>query len=142
MAKPSNYDLLIGIDPGVETGVAIWDQKKKHFRSVCSVQRVRAEQTAMVGIGTGIRVLVVFEDARLRRWFGNSGPERWKGAGSIMRDCQLWEEFCQYHNIDFIKVAPKNNRTKLSSREFQRITGYEGRTNEHGRDAAMLVFGR
>jgi len=32
--------------------------------------------------------------------------------------------------------------TKLTADQFKRITGWHGRTNEHGRDAAMLVFGK
>ena len=32
--------------------------------------------------------------------------------------------------------------TKLSAEQFRRITGWTEQTNEHGRDAAMLVFGR
>ena len=32
--------------------------------------------------------------------------------------------------------------TKNNAANFKFITGYSGRTSEHGRDAAMLVFGR
>lgn len=39
-------------------------------------------------------------------------------------------------------VAPKRNVTKLTHESFVAITKWKGRTNEHKRDAAMLVFGR
>lgn len=38
-------------------------------------------------------------------------------------------------------VPPKNNKTKLDATKFKQITGWKERTNEHGRDAAMLCFG-
>lgn len=38
--------------------------------------------------------------------------------------------------------APKNNRTKLTAEQFNRLTGWTARTNEHSRDAAMLIWGR
>ena len=45
------------------------------------------------------------------------------------------------HGIDFEAVPPKNNKTKMTAEAFERMTGWKGRTNEHGRDAAMLVYG-
>jgi hypothetical protein len=38
-------------------------------------------------------------------------------------------------------VAPKNNTTKISAEYFKAVTKWTARTNEHGRDAAMLVVG-
>jgi hypothetical protein len=39
------------------------------------------------------RIFVRFEDARLRKWFGKAGKEQLQGAGSIKRDCTIWEDF-------------------------------------------------
>ena len=86
-------------------------------------------------------VQVRLEDARKRKWFGDSGRERLQGAGSVKRDCVIWEEFLNDRKIPYMLIAPKNNSTKLSAESFKKITGYSGRTNEHTRDAAMLVFG-
>jgi hypothetical protein len=30
----------------------------------------------------------------------------------------------------------------MNAEMFEKITGYNERTNEHGRDAALLIFGR
>jgi hypothetical protein len=38
-------------------------------------------------------------------------------------------------------VAPKNAITKMKAEYFRQLTGYKGKTSEHGRDAAMLVYG-
>lgn len=37
-------------------------------------------------------------------------------------------------------LAPYTMPTKCSSEQFNSHTGYSGKTNEHGRDAAMLVW--
>lgn len=81
------------------------------------------------------------EDARLRRWFGKTSREVLQGAGSIKRDCKIWEEFFELHDLPFEFVAPKNNKTKLDAKLFSNMTGCKLRTNEHERDAAMLVYG-
>ena len=46
--------------------------------------------------------------------------------------------------IDFELVNPKHQKgaTKKTADEFKQLTGWQGRANEHGRDAAMLIFGR
>jgi hypothetical protein len=88
------------------------------------------------------------EDARQRKWFGKMDAEQRKygaavreGAGSIKRDCQIWEEFLEFMGIKYELVAPKNNKTKLDQKLFSNYTGWKERTNEHARDAAMLVYG-
>lgn len=133
--------ILIGIDPGVHTGVAAID--KEGLQVVSAMSAVEAEQFVhMRAAQAGGQIAVFFEDARLRNWFGSKGREALQGAGSIKRDCQRWEEWLIHHRISFSKIAPRNNCTKLTAEQFKKITGWQGRTNEHGRDAAMLIFGR
>ena len=90
----------------------------------------------------GGEVVVFFEDARKRSWFGHASRERLQGAGSVKRDCAIWETFCAELGVECRKIAPKHNTTKLTAAQFRVLTGWQGRTSEHGRDAAMLVFGR
>lgn len=96
----------------------------------------------------GADVVTVFiEDARLRKWIpqeASCSEYRGKlmGAGSVKRDASFWEDFCKDYGIRLVKVPPRENTTKLAPRVFARITGYKGRTSEHARDAAMLVFGK
>ena len=87
------------------------------------------------------------EDARQRKWIPNMGSfrneiGRAKGAGSVERDCSIWEDFLADIGIPCEMVAPKNNVTKLRQEAFSNLTGWTQRTNEHERDAAMLVFGK
>ena len=133
------YDYIIGIDPGVNTGLAIWSVKKRDFVSIQTVVAVYAER--LIEKFFTEKILIRFEDARLRTWFGKAGREQLQGAGSIKRDCQRWEEFLTFHDVPFEEVPPKRNKTKMTAEQFERLTGWQGKTNEHGRDAAMLVFG-
>ena len=139
---------VIGIDPGTHTGLAVWNGST--FTEVTSLPlhaallRVKELNTRLGFKGNGI--VVVFEDARLRKWYGTSTARqdraRLQGAGSVKRDCAIWEEALTDWGIPFVAVAPKNNYTKMTAEAFRRLTGWTERTNEHGRDAAMLVWGR
>ena len=130
-------NLLIGIDPGVQTGIAVWGQGE--LQLVKSGSAVEAENYILSRLDLHT-VKLRIEDARKRTWYGKAGPERKQGAGSIKRDSQRWQEFCEHHELEFQMIHPKNNTTKLKADKFKRYTGWAGKTNEHSRDAAMLVY--
>ena len=139
---PKRFDFYIGIDPGVNTGIARWNRVERKFEQIytASIVQVMDDVKAMMFFGQD-KFLFRIEDARKRKWFGNSGREQLQGAGSIKRDCQIWEEFLNHCKANYEFVAPKNNKTKLDSKRFKQLTKWEKQTNEHSRDAAMLVFG-
>ncbi|MDO4440550.1 MAG: hypothetical protein Q4B81_00015 [Moraxella sp.] len=135
--------ILIGIDPGVNTGFAkSYDGKLVEVKTYSIIEAMEAVVfTINHARQHGHDLTIYIEDARKRKWV-TGGREKLQGVGSVKRDCGIWEEFCIHHDVDFELVAPKNNKTKLSADEFKRYTGWAHRTNEHGRDAAMLIWGR
>jgi hypothetical protein len=132
----------IGIDPGVKVGFAVWFRPTRRFLSIKTVSLPEAFHLLTFSYDGGVDIELFIEDARQRKWFGSKGREVLQGAGSIKRDCSIWQEFCEYHHIKFWMLPPQKGGTKLSPAQFAKITGYTGRTSEHARDAAMLVFGR
>ena len=133
---------IIGIDPGTVTGVAIWDTLKKEYIHIGSGGMIDAFDVIESEIyKLDINFEVWIEDARQRKWYDKVGREVLQGVGSIKRDCHIWEEFCKNRNLKHRMVAPKNIKTKMSAEGFKKITGWQGSTNEHSRDAAMICFG-
>ena len=130
--------IRIGIDPGVNTGIAV--SRGGELVLVRTVGALEAMDMVLKARGEDLHVW--WEDARKRAWFGAKGREALQSAGSIKRDCSLWVEFFARHSIRNTAVAPKAIRTKLDAGAFAHTTGWSGRTNEHGRDAAMLIWGR
>lgn len=134
------YDYIIGIDTGVQTGFSVWDVQKKELKQILTVKIHEAMKYVEI-FNKDFKIYVRVEDARLRDWFGkHSGPEKLQGAGSVKRDAKIWEDFLTDMGVDFEMVHPKFNKTKLPEETFKRYTGWEFRTSQHGRDAAMLVF--
>lgn len=146
LALSKKYDLLIGIDPGTNTGFAGLLNGKIEFVEAIPIH------TAILSIlelqkpanmtGSTISFKVYIEDSRnVSRGFG--GAAKAQGAGSIKRDCNIWEDFLRDFGIDYQFIRPgKRSNLKMTSEAFAKLTGWKGRTNSHGRDAAMLVFGR
>ena len=136
-------EYAIGIDAGTHTGIAIYNVKKSKFSVIKSLPLHLAHIMILDFNNTHKgNFYVIVEDARQRKWFGKESDSKLQGAGSIKRDCRFWDEVLNYHKMPHLFVHPINGGTKLKSDYFKKITGYTERTNEHGRDAAMLVFGR
>lgn len=133
--------LIIGIDPGVTTGFAIWDRADKIFSVVESMGIIEAMDRISEAHRNDVPIMVVFEDARMR---GGSKAASY-GAGAIRRECAIWAEFLAYMQTNgpmpFRAISPRQKGAKLNADQFRRLTGWTERTNEHARDAAMLVFG-
>lgn len=139
--------LVCGIDPGVNTGFAVWDTTRRQLLRVDTLRITDALLAVLALQEGGGEIRVVFEDARLRKWLPremSNSEYRGKlmGAGSVKRDCEIWEEFCTSEGIPFEAVPPRKGLTKWTAESFARVTGWNGRTSNHARDAAMLVFGK
>lgn len=133
--------IVAGIDPGVNTGYAEWDADARRLLVVQSLPLHAAMFAILALERQGHLSHVVLEDARLRKWFGDSSRERLMGAGSVRRDSQIWCEFLADAGIAFRQLSPKDKGAKYDSAMFARVTGWTRKTNEHGRDAGMLCFG-
>ena len=130
---------LIGVDPGTNTGIALWDKKRRVFLQIDTCGIVDAMADVLLFAKDDAEVWI--EDARLCIWPGRGGAGKLQGVGSVKRDCSIWQEFCEHHNLPYMLIDPRHNRTKMKSPTFAKLTGWTERTNEHGRDAAMLVYG-
>lgn len=134
--------MIVGLDPGVRTGFAVWSRAERRLTTVETLGITQAMTLIRTMADAEALHSVRFEDARLRTWFGARGREALQGAGSIKRDCSIWQEFLSgLVGVPFLPVSPQSKGAKLDAAAFKRLTGWQGRTSEHGRDAAMLVIG-
>ena len=123
--------IWIGIDPGTHTGLAVWDSGEGEFLSLETLPIHRA----MASVQTwdemsGHNIKVVFEDARQRTWFGHGDTNaKAQGAGSVKRDCSIWEDFCRDYGIPFQAKPPVKGATKVTSGYF---IGQAGHPNTPG----------
>ena len=137
----------IGIDPGDNTGFAAWDTRAGAFVEVETYPLHKAlDRVKKLAWETHGGVHVVFEDARLRKWFApeHSRSEyrgKLMGAGAAKRDAKIWEEFLTDYGIPFTAHKPQAGWTKWDKEYWQKVTGWTGRSSEHSRDAALLVWG-
>ncbi len=142
--------IAIGVDPGVNTGVAVWDSGEFKLKIVQSMNIIEAMDFVLTWSGAcrfnKTPMIVIVEDARKRKGrftIADANEEKYgggvrEGVGSVKRDSKIWEEFLTHHEIPFELRTPRV--TKRSPEEFARMTAWTERTSKHGRDAAMIVF--
>lgn len=137
--------VLVGIDPGTKTGFAVSINEKLATVKTLRIDEALKEMLILKDFWAGRGFIKVYiEDARQRKWFGKSSDAKLQGAGSIKRDCVIWEDFLKANNFDYVLVSPHSQKglTKVKQANFINMTKWTGRTSEHSRDAALLIFGR
>jgi hypothetical protein len=138
---------FIGIDPGVNVGYALWNSQEKKFYCLATmgfwdtIKKLSELKQEVKQLYT-----VVIEDPNLNKpTFFRKGQNKFmmqkisQNVGSNKRDATLLIEWLQYNGFKIQRVKPTSAKWKDDL--FKRLTGHKGRTSQHVRDAAKLVFG-
>jgi hypothetical protein len=134
---------LIGLDPGVQTGISQYDRRDKCLL-VCETTDFWGAIDRVFRLSDPADCVVYVEDASLIKFtFEQKGEGTYqdrisRNAGRIQRESELLIEGLQRAGYEVVRLKPSGK--KWDAKEFQRITGWKGRTNQHQRDAARFVF--
>ena len=127
----------IGIDPGKHTGIAI-------FENGSLTKLYESDFWGCIDAINEKECFVIVELSTTKHVWHNKATS--KGAiqrtgvnvGSCLREAELIVEYLIKNNINYQTQRPKG---KVNSDMFKKITGWTKRTNQHTRDAALLVYG-
>lgn len=133
-------NVVIGIDPGQSTGIAIYREGK-----LAALRTIEP-----VGIEDEILALwpsrVIFEDSRLQSHTWTQATSRAAAAkmarnvGQIDAWSSLITAICAKHRIPCHSISPQGKGAKLNAEQFERMTGWTMTSNQHTRDAAMVAW--
>ena len=130
--------MIVGIDPGASTGIAIY-----HGGKLTSLHTVEPHQLESI-ISTAGRV--VYEDSRLISHMFTTVKSRpaalkmARNVGEIDPWCKLIVAICDRKGIPVHGISPKHKGAKLDAAQFKAATGWTERSNQHERDAAMVAW--
>lgn len=141
---------LIGIDPGNNTGICLYDMKSKTVMSTITVRpwdvlEAIDDELKLIGLGRS-NVRIYMEDPRQNRpTFERDSNLRGmrkiaQNVGSNKRDADWLEAILKRSGFEVQLVKPTT--TKWTPRDLKIFTGLSIKTNEHVRDAIKLVYGR
>jgi hypothetical protein len=129
--------LLIGLDPGIKTGIAFFSNGDLVGLDTCAPWEVESHLNDVKRI--------VFEDSRLQSVVFNRGATSAatlkiaRNVGEIDAWCKLIVALAEKHQIPSLGISPKHKGAKLDAEQFKMLTGWQGPTNQHERDAAMIA---
>ena len=132
--------LILGLDPGVRTGVAHFEGGKlTHLETVhpADIPQVLLQHRP---------ARVVFEDSRLQShvWKRGTGvaaaAKIARNVGEVDAWCRLIVATCERLGIAAHGISPQGKGAKLDAVKFERLTGWAQRSNAHERDAACVCW--
>lgn len=137
----TNRATILGIDPGVQTGVAIYIRGK-----LSRLQTIAPHEIGEL-LDEVAPSLVIFEDSRLQShvWTA-AGQSRGaaikigRNVGQIDQQCIIIDALCNKKGISCVGISPLGKGAKLNAKAFNELTGCKGRQNQHERDAAMIAW--
>ena len=145
--------VVIGVDTGTNTGIAIWCQEKKkitHFETTFIYKALSMFELLKDEIA-----LVRVEDARKSykssKYTTEADDAKKQGVGIVKRDAAIWEETLTYLGIPFELVAPTRGSTYKAKKEtpqrmhtfhklFPNIPRLTTVGEDHIRDAVHLCY--
>ncbi len=132
--------ILLGIDPGQHTGLAIFDDGRlAELRTIAPVEIDRAITSIMPG-------RVIFEDSRLQSavWTTSTSKAAAAKMARNLGEIDAWSKLivavCAGLDIPAHSVSPLGKGKKMAADQFQRMTRWGKQSNQHERDAAMVAW--
>lgn len=132
--------IVIGIDPGTKTGIAVY-----HDGTLAELLTVSPDGI----VDTMTRYapdMVVMEDSRLQSAvFSRKASQRAmlkiaRNVGEVDQICRRIEAYCEGAGVELVQISPLAKGAKLDARRFSAMTGWEGRSNQHERDAGVVAW--
>lgn len=149
----STYNTIVAIDPDVDrNGVACLNVKTRQL-TIQSLPFPETLEYLRAYASLHNDVLVIIEAGWLNKTHWHLGYYDSKASAAakgnaVGRNHEVGRklaEMCEYWKILHRLVKPlkkiwQGNDKKITARELTAITGYKGRTNQEGRDAALLAW--
>lgn len=133
-------NVILGIDPGVNTGVAIFVDGV--LMELLTIPPHHIERTLRERMPSR----VVFEDSRLQSHTWTRGKTQEasqkmaRNVGQVDARCADITSHCADLGIPAHGISPAGKGGKMDAQRFAAVTGWAGPSNEHSRDAAMVAW--
>ncbi len=131
---------ILGIDPGANTGVAVFTGGKLE-----TLHTISPHQIPDFLRESGAK-RVIFEDSRLTSYVFTTVKSRpaalkmARNVGTVDAWCTLIVLTCGDLGIACHGISPAGKGAKLNAAQFARMTGWLAASNEHQRDAAAVAW--
>jgi hypothetical protein len=136
--------IRIGIDPGSDTGIAVWNTEKKSILALVTIKSPLAAEMAvtLAQVHSAGEVLIEKPGPAIYRRPGQSQLSMLKIARNVGQCQELAEEIFRAlvkAGFNARTVPPMKGGTKWNAALFGREFSYKGKSSSHSRDAAVIA---
>ena len=148
---------VIGIDPGLKTGFAVWDRERKSLTTVETTTFwelfLGIQRSALYNVSNTCLVIEIahyaptFRERRGKATSAGTADRMSRNVGSVTREAELLVEGFRALGYDVFERRPIGKAKKDGKydaeedrRQFEQLTGWTERTSQHARDAGRLVY--
>lgn len=133
---------LLGVDPGIISGISIYDREIKKLIVVTSC--TLHELFDIIRLRKNEDIEVFIENPNTWIGFGNkkASDSKLQGAGAVKQTYRHIIEFLNDNDIPFTPTKLQGTLKKVTHEYFVKLTAWDGKSNSHGRDAALMVFNK
>lgn len=147
VSTQKRYPVAIGLDGGIHTGMAVYNRASGTFDEI----KETTFQAAIWEITEKYQSAIIIVELPTNKhvWHKAGGniavvQRTAVNVGSVLRESQLLVDTLDYigrrKGCDYeIRTVPPQG--KVDAERFRKLTGHNGRINQHGRDAALLCYG-
>lgn len=151
-AVTGQFRFVIGVDPGVKTGFAVWDREQKRLTTVetvsfwdlfLGIQRSTLYNTSNTCVVIEIaHYAPTFRERRGKATSVGTADRMSRNVGGVTREAALLVEGFKTLGYQVSESRPigKAKKAEDDLLQFKRLTGWTERTSQHARDAARLCF--
>ena len=159
VSQEAKKRFVIGVDPGVKTGFAVWDRESGKFVTIetrdfwgvmlpliCDTENLLPH--AIIRNTTAEFIVEVahyaptFIQRREKATSIGTADRMSRNVGGVTREAQLIVSGLRACGYTVIETKPLGKAKKAADdvRDFERLTGWTKQTSQHARDAARLCF--
>ena len=136
--------ITIGIDPGQQTGFAVYCHTEKRLIELKTLCFWSAFGEVLLHDPLNVSKVVVEVPDSKHVWHKAARDlkaiqRQAVNVGGVIRESQLMAEGIKRAGYLVLTLPPKG---KVDAEKFQKFTCWEGRSNGHERDAGLLCWGR
>lgn len=138
---------IVGIDPGEQTGIAIYSRKRNSILHVCSSDFVRCQKLLKSSFPNPGEVKIFVEhparflyDRNAESLHGTIRENVLTKMGGNRREAELLARQLVEIGFDDVELVAPVREKKWTQEKFQLRTGKKTRASQHERDAARLAI--
>jgi hypothetical protein len=138
----SKHRFAIGIDPGIECGFAIFDRVEKKLIACKSMELWELFESLQQWKDNGIQVYIENPSTwlKFRKTTDKEAAQALQGAGAVKQSFKHITQYLDHLCIVYVTTKLQGTLKKVGKDKFALYTKWKGNSNQHGRDAALMVF--